>query len=258
MATLLNKGLIPDVPDTGTITASGDLAPNAHVVGVMIGRPDSTATDPEGKRISAREALKRAGLEPVDLEPKEGLALINGTNFAVGQASLALHDAHLLALLAQAATALSVAAIEGTTQDFAPFVHDRRGDPEQAEVARNMRTLLEGSRLVRHELGGQPRGETSAHAPGEEIQTHYHHRTAAQWIGPQLRTLLDATEVVNHELNASTDNPLVDPEKGGIYQGGNFQGANVARAMENTRLALAQIALLLHRQYAEITNKYYN
>jgi len=258
IATLLNKGITPDVPDTGTISASGDLAPNAHVIGVIVGRHDAEARDPEGKIISAREALRRAGLEPVQLGPKEGLAGINGTNFAVGEASLVLHDAHILALLAQALTALSEEAMKGTTQDFAPFTHERRGDPQQEEVARNIRDLLAGSQLVRHELGGQPMGEASAHGPNEEIQTHYHLRTAAPWLAPQVRILTGATEVVNHEINASTDNPLVDPIGGGIYQGGNFQGANVAAEMESVRRALALIGQLIHRQFSEIVNRKYN
>ena len=258
IATLLNKNITPDVPETGTITASGDLAPNAHVVGVLLGRDDATARDPEGKQISAREALDHAGLKPVVLEPKEGLALINGTNFATGLAALNLYDANILALLVQAATAMSAEGMEGTTQDFAPFVHERRGDAGQIEAARNIRGLLEGSRLVRHELHGQPRGAASAHDPREVIQTYYHHRTAAQTIGPEIRTLLDAAEVITRELNASTDNPLIDPETGDVFQGGNFQGKNVARVMDNTRRALAEMAALIQRQHAQATNGRYN
>ena len=150
LTNFLNHGITPIVPLRGTISASGDLSPLSYIAASITGHPDSKV-HVDGKIMSAQEAIALKGLQPVVLGPKEGLGLVNGTAVSASMATLALTDAHVLSLLAQALTALTVEAMVGHAGSFHPFLHDvTRPHPTQIEVARNIRTLLEGSKYAVH------------------------------------------------------------------------------------------------------------
>jgi phenylalanine ammonia-lyase len=246
LVTMINKGITPVVPRRGSLTASGDLVPLAHIVGVLIGSESARARY-QGKEITAREALSIAGLKPIELRAKEGLALVNGTSVANGAAALSMYEANLLGLLAQVCTALSVEVLLGSDQSYDPVIHSIKPHPGQKETACNLLHLLEGSRLARKER------ETDI-ASGGIRQDRYSLRTAPQWLGPQLEVLLESTERVTTEANSVTDNPVIDAENGRALHGGNFQGTAITVAMEHTRLALEAIGQLLFAQFGQMVN----
>ena len=248
LAILLNKGITPLVPLRGSITASGDLSPLGHIVAVLTGE-DHAKAHYQGHEISAKEALQIAGIEPIVLGPKEGLALVNGTAVANALAATVLYDANILALLSQAATALTVEALLGTNQSYDPLINELKPHPGQVEVGKNLVGLLEGSQLAREELA------TDIHVEeGRSIQDRYAIRTAAQWLGPQIEVLLAAIEAITTEMNSVSDNPLIDAERNRVLHGGNFQGTPIGVSMENTRLSLQAIGKILFAQYTELSN----
>jgi|GEM_PF-64860 len=252
LVVLLNKGVTPVVPNKGSITASGDLSPLSHILAVLMGKETAKARY-QGKEISAREALQIAGIEPIALGPKEGLAFVNGTSVANALAANVLYDANILALLAQATTALSVETLIGTNQSYDPVIQAVKPHLGQIEVGENLLHLLKGSRLSRDELDGKEKIER-----GRMRQDRYGIRTAPQAIGPQLEVVLAATEAVTTEMNSVTDNPIIDVEGDRVLHGGNFQGTPLGVAMENTRLALSAIGQILFAQYTELHSDAYN
>lgn len=252
LVTLLNKGVTPIVPEEGSITASGDLVPLAHIVAVLLGM-DSAKASYQGRIISAKEALEIAGLQPLVLQAKEGLALVNGTSVANAAAALVLYDANVLALLAQAATALGVEALLGTNQSYDPVIQQVKPHPGQIEVGRNLLHLLKGSRLARDELDGKEKIEE-----GRMRQDRYSLRTATQWLGPQIEELLRATQWVTTEANSVTDNPIIDVAGDRALHGGNFQGTYLGTAMDQTRAALNDMGALLYGQFKQLVNDKYS
>ncbi|KAE8379034.1 L-Aspartase-like protein [Aspergillus bertholletiae] len=240
---LLQKNATPVVPLRGTISASGDLMPLAYVTGAMEGNP-GIFVQVGGDVVTAQDALKKIGMKAVTLGPKEGLGLVNGTAASAAVASLALYETHQLALLAQIITALSVEALRGSTESFHPFIAEVRPHDGQAEVAANVLSLLQTSRLAR--------GEQATTVKTGLAQDRYSLRTAGQWLGPQLEDLLLADHQIGIELNSTTDNPLVDSAARTTYSGGNFQATSVTSAMEKTRLALQMIGKLLFTQCTEM------
>ncbi|MDO8580343.1 MAG: phenylalanine ammonia-lyase, partial [Candidatus Omnitrophota bacterium] len=249
VATLLNKGITPLVPKRGSITASGDLMPLSYVMAVLMGKEKAKASY-QGKIISAKEALKIAGLQAVELGPKEGLAFVNGTSMANAMAALNLFDANALFVASQAATALSVEGILGTNQSFDPFIHEAKPHQTQQEVARNILHLLAGSQLAKDELSADEVAEK-----GVLRQDRYHQRTAPQWIGPQIDVIMQAIEAITIEMNSATDNPLIDVKTGRVLHGGNFQGTAVSVPMDHLRLAIAALGNILVEQFEELANK---
>lgn len=251
---LLHHDLTPLVPLRGTISASGDLMPLSYIAGALCGNPDvfiQVGRGPAARVVPA----------PSGLGPKEGLGLINGTAPSVAVASLVLHDAHHLALLAQMLTALAAEALGGNVEWAQPFIHAARPHAGQVEAAGNIRRFLKGSRMV---VGLEARRRK-----GHGLwQDRYSTRTAPQWIGPYLEDLLLAQRQLEVELNSTSDNPLVDaspdsphqppradaPAVGDVYSGGNFQAAVVTSAMDKTRLALQMIGRLLYSQVTEMIN----
>lgn len=252
LVTLLNKGITPLVPAQGSITASGDLSPLAHIVGVLIGLDESRA-EYQGRVISGAEALQAADLEPIVLGPKEGLAVVNGTSVAASYAGIILYDTNLAALLSQACTAMVVEAMLGTNQSYDPLVQAVKGHRGQMEVGVNLLALLAGSQLARDELDGQERIEA-----GRSRQDRYALRTATQVLGPQLELLMAAMEAVTTELSSVSDNPVIDVKGDRALHTGNFQGTAVAEAMEITRMAIQHMGKLLFAQLEELVNKYFN
>lgn len=248
----LEEGITPVVPLRGSISASGDLSPLSYIAGAITGHPDiKVVTSIRGKEeiMLAPEALKLHGIEAVVLGPKEGLGLVNGTAVSASMATMALHDTHFLALLSQATTAMTVEAMVGHAGSFHPFIHDvTRPHPGQIQVARNIRTILEGSKFAVHheEEVGVKEDE------GVLRQDRYPLRTSAQWVGPLVSDLIASHQTLQIELNSTTDNPLIDVAGDRIHHGGSFQAMSVSNTMEKTRLGIQHMGKLSFAQLTEL------
>lgn len=253
MMELLRQNIIPRIPLRGSISASGDLMPLSYLGGTIEGKDNITVwTGSEGNRriVSAAAALSEAGLVPIKLGPKEGLAIINGTAVSTGVGTLAVHDANSLAIISQILTAMSVEALRGTAESFDSFFDMVRPHPGQKMVATTIRRLLAGSRLTQINDGS---------VAGSLRQDGYSIRTAPQWLGPVLEDLELASQQMTIECNSVTDNPLIEISpthsmKSRILHGGNFQAKVVTSAMEKTRQALQTMGQMLFAQCTEIIN----
>lgn len=233
---MLEKGVTPVVPAQGSVGASGDLAPLAHMTAVMIGAGEA---DYAGERLPGGEALKKAGLEPVVLGPKEGLGLINGTQFSTAYALVGLFEAWRLAETCLVTAALSTDAIMGSTAPLLPEIHELRGHRGQIEVAAAMRRLMDGSEIRESHREGDTR-----------VQDPYCIRCQPQVAGACVDLLRMAGNTLRIEANAATDNPLVLTEAGRIVSGGNFHAEPVAFAADQIALAVAEIGSIAQRRVA--------
>ncbi|ODA82287.1 hypothetical protein RJ55_00794 [Drechmeria coniospora] len=253
---LLRHDITPLVPLRGTISASGDLMPMSYIAGALTGNPDVFVQVGAGKDaevMASPDALRRSGLAPSGLGPKEALGLINGTAPSVAVASLVLYDTQKLAFLAQMLTAFAAESMGGNVEWAQPFIHAARPHSGQVEAAGNIRRFLKGSEFV---VGLESRKRT-----GDGLwQDRYSTRTAPQWIGPYLEDLLLAQRQLEVELNSTSDNPLVDAAErdgvpgGEVYSGGNFQAVVVTSSMDKARLALQMIGRMLWSQVSEMIN----
>jgi histidine ammonia-lyase len=236
---MLNAGVHPVVPSRGSVGASGDLAPLAHLSLVLIGEGEAWR---DGGRVSGAEAMRAAGLTPTHLDPKEGLALINGTQPSTALLGLALAAAERLARTADVVAALSIDGLQGSTKPFDARIHDARPFPGQSASADNLRRLLEGSAI------------NAAHANCGRVQDAYSMRCAAQVHGAARDGMRFVHQVFDTEANAATDNPMVFAGTGEIVSGGNFHGAPVAMAADVLCLALAQLATISERRSDRLVN----
>ncbi|MBV8431959.1 MAG: histidine ammonia-lyase [Solirubrobacterales bacterium] len=231
---LLNAGLTPIVPEYGSLGASGDLAPLAHCALVLIGEGEVAGRD--GARVPARPALAAAGVEPVTLGPKEGLALINGTDGMLAMLVLACFDLRCLLRVADITAAMSVEALLGTDRAFAADLIGLRPQPGQAASAANLWALLAGSEIVASHREGDPR-----------VQDAYSLRCAPQVSGAARDTLAQAEAVAQAELRAAIDNPMVLPD-GRIESCGNFHGAPLGFACDFLAIAAAEVGAIAERR----------
>jgi histidine ammonia-lyase len=231
---LLNAGLTPLVPEYGSLGASGDLAPLAHCALAMIG--EGSVVDRDGIVRPAAEPLGQAGIEPLRLGPKEGLALINGTDGMLGMLVLSLEDLRRLLAVVDVTAAMSVEALLGTDRAFAEDLVALRPQPGQAASAENLRTLLAGSEIVASHRENDPR-----------VQDAYSLRCAPQVAGAARDTLTHAAQVADNELRAAIDNPMVLPD-GRIESCGNFHGAPVAFACDFLAVAAADVGAIAERR----------
>jgi histidine ammonia-lyase len=213
---LFNAGVTPSIPCKGSVGASGDLAPLAHMACVLIGEGEATLAD--GKKVSGAEAMRSIGLEPFVLGPKEGLALLNGTQVSTALALAGLFGAEDVFAAALMSGALSLEAIQGSIKPFDARIHAARGQPGQMAVAGAVRTLLEGSEIV------------PSHADCGRVQDPYSVRCIPQVMGACLDNLSHAARVLVIEANAASDNPLVFCDTGEVISGGNFHAEPVAFA----------------------------
>jgi phenylalanine ammonia-lyase len=252
LAELLRQDIVPLVPLRGSISASGDLCPLSYIAATLEGNPDVfvwTGNKKARRLVRSNEALSEAGIKPVAFEAKEGLGLLNGTAMSCSVAALALYEANHLAVMSQVLTAMAVEALEGTAESFDAFLAEVRPHSGQIEVSRNLRFFLRGSRLARsYDASGED-------DTGDLRQDRYAIRTAAQWIGPQLEDLILAHKQLDVELNSTTDNPLIDANRGKVHHGGNFQAAVVTSSTEKTRSALQMIGKMLFAQCSELLNQ---
>lgn len=232
---MLARGVVPVVPGQGSVGASGDLAPLAHMAAVMIGAGEAVIG---GVRMPGAAALEHAGLAPVTLGPKEGLALINGTQFSTALALTGLFGGWRAAVNSMITAALSTDAIMGSTAPLQPEIHDLRGHAGQIDVAREMRALMDGSEIRESHREGDTR-----------VQDPYCIRCQPQVVGAVLDLLRFAARTLEIEANAVTDNPLV-LSNGRIVSGGNFHAEPVAFAADQIALALAEIGAIAQRRVA--------
>ena len=243
---LLNKGVHPRVPSRGSVGASGDLAPLAHLALVLVGEGEvlveQATPSVELPAIPGGDALKAAGLEPITLGAKEGLALINGTQFSTAVLALALADAERLSRAADVAAALSIDALLGSVHPFEPRIHEPRPFRGQATAADNLLRLLAGS------------GINLSHVDCGRVQDAYSMRCAPQVHGAAREALSWIRHIVHTEMNAATDNPMVFAADQEIVSGGNFHGAPLAIAADLLVIAVAQLATISERRSERLVN----
>ena len=235
----LNRGIHPRVPEQGSVGASGDLAPLAHVALLLIGEGECEAG---GRSMKAGDALREAGLSPVTLGPKEGLALINGTQLMTGIAGLTLLEAETLARTADILAAMTVDALLGTDVAFDPRIHAARPHPGQAASARNLRRLLLGSEL------------RESHRNCGRVQDAYSLRCVPQVHGASRDVFAFVRRTLSIEMNSATDNPMVFADSGELLSGGNFHGEPVAMAGDFLAIALAELGGISERRIERLVN----
>lgn len=256
---LLNRDIVPVIPEEGSVGASGDLVPLSYLAAAVTG--ERTVWH-RGRHRPTADALAEEGLEPLVLEAKEGLALVNGTAFMAAFAALAAVDARRLAVLADVATALATEVLGGITAPFHPFVHDAaKPHPGQVRSAANVRALLAGSRLARPydevvDAAGTLEGRYREMSV--QIQDRYSLRCAPQFTGVLWDTLDWVQRWLDVEINSSTDNPLFDVESRAVLSGGNFAGGHVALAMDALKMAVASVADLMDRQLELVVDEKFN
>lgn len=240
---MINKGVHPIIPEKGSVGASGDLAPLSHMVLVMMGEGEA---EYHGQILSGKEALEKAGIQPIRLEAKEGVALNNGTQMMTAIAALTLHDAEKLVQTAEIATALSLEALTGFADAFDERIHNVRPHAGQIKSARNIRSLIAGSKLIRS--GVNVRDLMPPQDP-------YCLRCAPQVLGSVRDAVSYVRRVVEIEINSATDNPLIFNEDGTCLSGGNFHGQPIAVAMDFLGIALTIVGNICERRIARLVDE---
>ncbi len=238
MAEMLNKGVHPVIPEKGSVGSSGDLCPLAHMVLPMIGLGEA---EYKGEILPGAEAMKAAGIPTVTLKAKEGLALINGTCAMLGVASLAVHDAEILMKTADISAALTIDALGGIVDPYDPRIQMVRPHSGQIDVAANLRSLLQDSKLTTHQ------GEV-------RLQDAYTLRCIPQIHGGSRMAFDYVKTVIETEINSVTDNPLIFPDNEDVFSGGNFHGQPVAIAMDTLGIAMAEYANVAERRIERLVN----
>jgi histidine ammonia-lyase len=244
LAECLNRNIVPVIPSQGSVGASGDLAPLAHMALLLIG--EGLAWDANG-HILGGEALSKAGLVPIQLQPKEGLALINGTQMITSLGNLAVYRLRKLVLLADEIAALTLEALRGTRAAYDPRIHSARPHPGQIEVAANMRRIL---------------GETSeiaeSHKDCDRVQDAYSLRCLPQVHGVARDALEFAGEILERELNSATDNPMIFTDTQESRSGGNFHGQYPAFACDMLAIVACDMASISERRQERLVNPAYS
>jgi histidine ammonia-lyase len=236
---LLNRRIVPVIPEKGSVGASGDLAPLAHLSLVLIGLGEAFY---QGVRMSGAEALRRCGLEPLQLEAAEGLALVNGTQMTTAIGGLAVHDAVELSKMADIAAAMSLEVLLGSRTEFDPRIQQVRPHPGQAAAADNMRRITADSEIV------------SSHKDCARIQDAYTLRCSPQVHGASKDAIAYARRVLETEVNSSTNNPLIFAESEEFLLGGNFHGQPVGLALDFLCIAVAELANISERRIERLVN----
>ena len=237
---MLERGVTPVIPEKGSVGASGDLAPLAHLASTAIGEGEAFF---QGERMPSALALQRAEITPLQLEVKEGLALLNGTQAMGAVGALALHRAERLIRLADVSGAMTLEALRGTPVAFDERIHAVRPHPTQIEVASHLRQLLIDSEIRKSHLNNDPR-----------VQDAYSVRCMPQVHGAIRSALRHASETVEIESGSATDNPLVFADTGEVLSGGNFHGAPVALVLDYAAIALTDLMSITERRIDRLVN----
>lgn len=235
---MLNRQVHPVIPEKGSLGASGDLAPLAHMVLVMIGRGEAFY---HGQRVPGKKAMEMAGIMPTRLKAKEGLALINGTQVMTAIGTLAYYDSLCLARTADITAAMTIEALEGIPAAFEQSVQNVRPHFGQGQVAGNLKKLLSGSEIIGQAKHGR-------------VQDAYALRCVPQVHGASRDALAYVRQVLEIEINSVTDNPIIFPEKGEVISGGNFHGQPVALAMDFLSIAVAEMGNIAERRIERLVN----
>ena len=236
---MLNRGVCPVIPEKGSVGASGDLAPLAHLGLVLIGMGEAFFN---GRRMTGEQAMAKAGLAPMQLESAEGLALVNGTQVMTAIGALAVDDAIRLTRLTDIAAAMSLEVLMGSRTEFDARIQRVRPHPGQADAARNMDRIVGNSEII------------TSHKDCFRIQDAYTLRCSPQVHGASRDAVSYAHRVVEIEMNASTNNPLIFPETGEFLLGGNFHGQPVAQAMDFLCMGVAELANISERRTERLVN----
>ena len=236
---LLNRGVCPVVPEKGSVGASGDLAPLAHLCLVLIGQGEAFY---EGQRISGIEALKKCGLKPLQLKAGEGLAMVNGTQVMTAIGGLSVYDAIELSKMTDIAAAMSLEVLMGSKTEFDNRIHQVRPHPGQAAAADNMDRITRDSEII------------TSHKDCSRIQDAYTLRCSPQVHGASKDAITYARKVVETEMNSSTNNPLIFPESQEFLLGGNFHGQPVALALDFLCMAVSELANISERRIERLVN----
>jgi len=237
---LLARGVTPVIPEKGSVGASGDLAPLAHLAQTAIGEGEAFFN---GERIPSREALRRAQIEPLQLEAKEGIALLNGTQAMAAVGGLALYRAERVARVADVAGAMTLEALKGTPVAFDERIHAARPHRGQNTVAAHLRELLQDSQIRESHVENDPR-----------VQDAYSLRCMPQVHGAVRDALTHAREIVEIETGSATDNPLVFADSGEVLSGGNFHGAPLALAFDYAAMAMTDLTSITERRIDRLVN----
>jgi histidine ammonia-lyase len=235
----LNRGVLPHVPSRGSVGASGDLAPLAHLALPLVGEGEAWV---DGKRMGGAPALAEVGLEPISLEAKEGLSLVNGTQFMAAFGALGMARARRLTKAADIACSLAVESLQASRTSFLPQIHATRPLPGQAAAAANVLRLLEGSAII------------ESHRWCDKVQDAYSLRCAPQVHGAARDLLAYAEATVAVELNAATDNPLVLVDDDVLLSNGNFHGQPLAFALDALAMAVSELANISERRVERLVN----
>src|SRR5215510_5311930 len=237
---MLNSGVTPVIPEKGSVGASGDLAPLAHLALTSIGEGEAFYRN---QRMSSADALQQASIEPLRLEAKEGIALLNGTQAMAAVGALALYRAERVARLADVAGAMALEALKGTPVAFDERIHVARPHAGQVQVAAHLRELLRDSQIRESHVENDPR-----------VQDAYSLRCMPQVHGTVRGALAHAREIVEIETGSATDNPLVFAETGDVFSGGNFHGAPLALAFDYAAIAMTDLISITERRIDRLVN----
>jgi histidine ammonia-lyase len=236
---ILNRGICPIVPEQGSVGASGDLAPLAHLCLVLIGQGEAFYKD---QKTSGMEALRKCGMEPIQLQAGEGLALVNGTQVMTAIGGLAVYDSLKLAKMSDIAAAISLEVLMGSRTEFDPRIHRVRPHPGQAAAADNMDRITQNSEII------------SSHKDCSRVQDAYTLRCSPQVHGASKDAINYVLNVLKTEMNSSTNNPLFFPESEEFLLGGNFHGQPVALAMDFLCMAVSELANISERRIERLVN----
>jgi len=236
---LLNSGVCPVIPEKGSVGASGDLAPLAHLSLVLLGKGEAFF---EGERLSGAEALRRCGLRPIRLESAEGLALVNGTQVMTAIGALVVYDALQLSRSIDIAAAMSLEVLMGSRTEFNQRIHGVRPHPGQAAAADNMERIIQDSEII------------TSHKDCFRVQDAYTLRCSPQVHGATKDALAYARKVIETEMNASTNNPLIFADQQDFLLGGNFHGQPVGLALDFVGMAVAELANISERRIERLVN----
>jgi phenylalanine ammonia-lyase len=253
MIAFLNAEVTPHVYELGSIGASGDLVPLAQITGALIGLDESFTVDFKGREMPAIQALEILDLPRIDLRPKEGLAMVNGTSVMTGIAANCVRDSQVILALAMGTHALMIQGLSGTNQSFHPFIHKLKPHLGQVWAASKMVELLAGSCLNRDELDGE--NDDRGYQP---IQDRYSLRCLPQYMGPIVDGIAEIAQQIEVEINSVTDNPLIDTENQASYHGGNFLGQYIGVGMDRLRYLLGLLAKHLDVQIALLATPEFN